>query len=56
MINTINYSQENEIKFFLYVPYPPYSPGLAPSDFYLFVKLKRRMINLDFDYAESLFE
>ena len=37
-------------------PHPPYSPDLAPSDFYLFGKLKRKMLGLDFDSVESLFE
>jgi hypothetical protein len=35
-------------------PHPPYSPDLAPSDFYLFVYLKRCLAGLSFDSADQL--
>jgi hypothetical protein len=36
-------------------PYPPYSPDLAPSDFYLFGYVKRCLAGLPFEDADQLF-
>jgi hypothetical protein len=35
-------------------PHPPYSPDLAPSDFYLFGHVKRCLAGLPFDDADRL--
>jgi hypothetical protein len=35
-------------------PYPPYSPDLAPSDFYLFGYVKRCLAGLSFDDTDQL--
>jgi histone-lysine N-methyltransferase SETMAR len=35
-------------------PHPPYSPGLAPSDFYLFWYVKRCLAGLSFEDADQL--
>jgi transposase len=35
-------------------PHPPYSPDLAPSDFFLFGYLKGKMQGLEFDSPEAL--
>jgi transposase len=34
--------------------HPPYSPDLAPSDFYLFGKLKGQMVGSEFESTEDL--
>jgi hypothetical protein len=34
--------------------HPPYSPDLAPSDFYLFGYVKRRLARLSFEDADQL--
>ena len=39
---------------FLRIPHPPYSPDLAPSDFYLFGNLKRQLENQEFVAPEDL--
>jgi hypothetical protein len=36
------------------VPHPPYSPDLAPSDFYLFGDVKRCLAGLSFEDADQL--
>jgi hypothetical protein len=36
------------------IPHPPYSPDLAPSDFYLFGILKRQLENKEFVVPEDL--
>jgi hypothetical protein len=36
------------------VPHPPYSPDLAPSDFYLFEYVKRCLADLSFEEANQL--
>lgn len=38
------------------VPHPPFSPDIAPSDFYLFGYVKNRLQGLHFDSMESLLE
>jgi len=38
------------------VPHPPYSPDLAPCDFFLFPKLKLRMKGRRFDTVEEIQE
>jgi hypothetical protein len=35
-------------------PHPPYSPDLAPSDFYLFGDVKGRLAGLSFEDADQL--
>jgi hypothetical protein len=35
-------------------PHPPYSPDLAPSDFYLFGDVKRCVTSLSFKDADQL--
>jgi hypothetical protein len=35
-------------------PHPPYSPDLAPSDFYLFEYVKRCFAGLSFEDADQL--
>jgi hypothetical protein len=35
-------------------PHPPYSPDLAPSDFYLFGYLKGHLAGLSFEDADQL--
>jgi histone-lysine N-methyltransferase SETMAR len=35
------------------VPHPPYSPGLAPSDFYLFGDAKRCLVGLSFEDGDQ---
>jgi transposase len=37
-------------------PHPPYSPDLAPCDFYLFGYVKQRLAGFSFDSAEHLLE
>lgn len=37
-------------------PHPPYSPDLAPSDFYLFNKIKKQLEGLKFNSKEELFK
>jgi hypothetical protein len=36
-------------------PNPPYSPDLAPSDFFLFADVKRQLTGCSFDHADDLF-
>jgi histone-lysine N-methyltransferase SETMAR len=45
------YFNENPMKS---VPHPPYSPDLAPSDFYLFGNVKRCLTGLSFEDADQL--
>jgi hypothetical protein len=44
---------ENQI---LRVPYPPYSPDLAPSDFWLFGHMKAGLVGQSFAEPERFFE
>jgi transposase len=37
-------------------PHPPYSPDIAPSDFFLFGYLKEKMLGLEFDSPEALLD
>jgi hypothetical protein len=37
------------------VPHPPYSPDLAPSDFFLFGHVKRQLGGYSLDHADNLF-
>jgi histone-lysine N-methyltransferase SETMAR len=46
------YFNENRMKS---APHPPYSPDLAPSDFYLFGYVKRCLAGLSFEDANQLF-
>jgi hypothetical protein len=45
------YFNENHMKS---APHPSYSPDLAPSDFYLFGYVKRRIAGLSFEDADRL--
>ena len=36
------------------LPHPPYSPDLAPSDFYLFGEIKRRLVGKEITNSEQL--
>jgi histone-lysine N-methyltransferase SETMAR len=45
------YFNENRMKS---APHPPYSPDLAPSDFYLFGYVKRCLAGLSFEDAGQL--
>ncbi|EGI63744.1 Histone-lysine N-methyltransferase SETMAR [Acromyrmex echinatior] len=38
------------------LPHPPYSPDLAPSDYYLFPNLKRWLINKKFNSREEIID
>jgi len=38
----------------LSLPQPPYSPDLAPCDFFLFPQLKKTMKSRQFDYVEDI--
>ena len=38
------------------VPHPPYSPDLAPSDYYLFRQLKNHLRGLNFSSDDELKE
>jgi histone-lysine N-methyltransferase SETMAR len=46
------YFHENRMKS---APLPPYSPDLAPSDFYLFSHVKRCLAGLSFEDAGQFF-
>jgi hypothetical protein len=35
-------------------PYPPYSPDLTPSDFFLFGHLKEKILGIDFESPQEL--
>ena len=37
-------------------PHPPYSPDLAPSDFYLFGRLKSRVTGVEFSDSDEIVE
>lgn len=37
-------------------PHPPYSPDLAPSDFYLFGILKHKLIGMEFASVDELIQ
>ena len=39
---------------FTVLPHPPYSPDLAPSDFYLFSPLKSAIRGRDFNEADEI--
>lgn len=47
------YIDENRMKL---APQPPYSPYIAPSDFFLFRYIKSRLNGQHFDSVESLLE
>jgi hypothetical protein len=38
------------------VPHPPYSPNLAPSDFWLFAHVNTSLVDQTFDGPEQLLE
>jgi hypothetical protein len=48
---SIQYFNENRMKS---APHSPYSPDLAPSDFYLFGYIKRCLAGLSFEDADQL--
>jgi hypothetical protein len=37
-------------------PHPAFSPDLAPSDFYLFGKIKTRLMGFEFESEQSLLD
>jgi hypothetical protein len=41
---------------FVRLPHPPYSPDLAPSDFYLFGNMKQRLVKCHGTTKEELFQ
>ena len=45
------YLREERVKL---LPHPPYSPDLAPCDFYLFPKIKKELGGRSFDNVENL--
>jgi transposase len=47
------YLEDNNLKS---APYPPYSPDLAPSDFFLFGHMKRLLQGTEFHTAEELLD
>lgn len=47
----LNYLQENKIQL---VPHPPYSPDLAPLDFWLFPQLKEKLSGTKFQRIQDL--
>jgi histone-lysine N-methyltransferase SETMAR len=49
--SSTQYFNENRMKSVLH---PPYSPDLAPSDFYLFGYVKRCLAGLSFEDAHQL--
>jgi histone-lysine N-methyltransferase SETMAR len=49
---TIDYFERNGMKR---APHPPYSPDLAPSDFYLFGSVKGCLAGHSFESADALF-
>ena len=52
-LRTLAFMAENSMKP---APHPPYSPDLAPSDFYLFGYVKGRLTGQEFESREHLFE
>ena len=50
-----NNAKLQELGFEL-LPHPPYSPDLAPSDFFLFSNLKRMLAGKKFFADEEVFE
>jgi hypothetical protein len=48
-----HFCEENELRF---TPHPPYSPDLAPSDFFLFCYAKERLKGMEFPSYEELFD
>ena len=53
--HTSNIAQANKHKLgFESLPYPPYSPDLAPSDYYLFQNLKRWVCGRRFESNEEV--
>ena len=46
-----NFMQQNHLKN---APQPPYSPDLAPSDFYLFGYLKQKLKEIEFSSVDEL--
>jgi histone-lysine N-methyltransferase SETMAR len=43
-----------EVNDILRIPHPPYSPDLAPSDFWLFGRIKTALAGAEFDEPEQL--
>ena len=44
-----------EKKGFLLLAHPPYSPDMAPCDFFLFPELKKMLAGIAYDDEEDLF-
>ena len=47
---TLDFLAENSVQL---VSYPPYSPDLAPCDFFLFPKVKEKIRGIRFDSPEE---
>ena len=47
---------EMQISGFQRAPHPPYSPDLAPSDFFIFGYIKGKLGGRSFDKREDLYE
>jgi transposase len=52
-LRTRAFMAENSMKL---APHPPYSPDVAPSDFYLFGDVKGRLTGQMFESREDLFD
>ena len=50
---TLNFAQKNGLVF---SPHPAFSPNLAPSDFYLFGKVKDAIKGMEFESEEDLLD
>jgi histone-lysine N-methyltransferase SETMAR len=51
--STIGYMNRNRLAR---ASYPPFSPDLAPSDFYMFGKVKKALMGVRFDDEDQLFQ
>lgn len=47
----ISYLEQEKVNI---LPHPPYSPDLAPCDFFLFPKIKKELKNKKFESVENL--
>lgn len=51
--DSVSFAAKNNFRF---CDHPAFSPDLAPSDFYLFGKVKDELKGSEFEYEEELFE
>ncbi len=54
MLQVVDYDAKLHKLPFDFLLHPPYSPDLAPSDFYLFVDLKKMLAGNRFDSNEEV--